>query len=80
MEPDVSQFLKRVGYSLSIALAWLCVNATAAIVNDNAFITGRVRLANILFYTWFIISTVVLLLIYKKMWGKSFKERHFYEE
>ena len=73
MEQDARQFLKRIGRTLSIALVWLCINVTAAIVNDNAFIEGEVRLANVLFYIWLVVSTVILVRIYKKMWGKSFK-------
>jgi hypothetical protein len=80
MEPDVTEFLKRVGTSLSIALVWLCINVTAAIVNDNAFIKGHIRLANVLFYIWFVVSTIALVMIYKKMWGKSFKEGRFYDK
>lgn len=80
MEQDAAEFLKRVGTSLSVALVWLCINVTAAIVNDNAFIKGDIRLANILFYTWFIASTIALVMIYKKIWGKSFREGRFYDK
>ncbi len=68
MEPEVAAFLRRVGKSLTIAFLWLAINATAAIKGDNAFIGDHIRLGNILFYTWFVVSVVVLVIIYKKMW------------
>ena len=71
MEPETLAFLKRVGYSIFIALAWLAINATAAIKGDNAFVGEHITLGNVLFYIWFIISLIILLSIYKKMWFKS---------
>jgi hypothetical protein len=68
MEPETLAFLKRVGYSIFIALVWLAVNATAAIKGDNAFIGEHITLGNVLFYIWFIISLLILIALYKKMW------------
>jgi len=69
MEPEVAAFLRRVGKSLTIGFIWLAVNATAAIKGDNAFIGEHITLANVLFYIWFIISVVILVLIFRKMWA-----------
>jgi hypothetical protein len=69
MEPEAAAFLKRVANSLTIAFIWLAVNATAAIKGDNAFIGDHITLGNILFYTWFIISIVILIILYKKIWA-----------
>ncbi len=63
-------FLKRISLTLFIAVIWLAINATAAIKGDNAFIGDHITLGNILFYTWFVISLVILLMIYKRMWYK----------
>ena len=68
MEPETLAFLKRVGYSIFVALLWLAINAVAAIKGDNAFIGERITLANVLFYTWFIISVIILIRVYRKMW------------
>ena len=68
MEPEMVAFLKRVANSVFIAFAWLGITAVAAIKGDNAFIGDQLRLGNVLFYTWFIISVVLLIWIYKKMW------------
>lgn len=71
MEPEVRAFLQKVGLSVFVALVWLSINSVAAIKNDNAFIQGPLRLANILFYIWFIISLVLLVYIYKKLWRSN---------
>lgn len=68
MEPEVLAFLKRIAKSLTIGLLWLSVTVTAALINDNAFIEGGIRLANVLFYVWMIGSVVVLVFVFKKLW------------
>lgn len=70
MEPEMVAFLRRVGKSIFLFLIWLAVNVTAAIKGDNAFIDDHVRVANVLFYIWFIVSTIILLRVLKKMWYK----------
>ncbi len=63
-------FLKRIGLTLFIALLWLAINATAAIKGDNAFIGDHITIGNVLFYLWFVISLIILLWIFKRMWYK----------
>ena len=69
MEPEAAAFLRRVANSLAIGFIWLAVNATAAIKGDNAFIGDHISLRNILFYSWFLISVVILIKIFKKVWA-----------
>ena len=73
MEPEAAAFLRRVGNSLAIGFLWLAVNATAAIKGDNAFIGDHITIGNVLFYIWFIVSIVILVIIYKKMWVNKVK-------
>ena len=68
MEPEMVAFLKRIANSIFIALAWLAINATVAIKGDNAYVGDHITLANVLCYSWFVISIVLLVMIYKKMW------------
>lgn len=70
MEPEMVAFLKRIGLTLFIALLWLAIIATAAIKGDNAFIGEHITIGNVLFYVWFVISLIILLWIYKRMWFK----------
>lgn len=69
MEPEAAAFLRRVANSLAIGFIWLAVNAIAAIKGDNAFIGDHLTLGNILFYIWFVLSIVILVLLYKKIWA-----------
>ena len=71
MEPEAAAFLRRVGNSLAIGFVWLAVNATAAIKGDNAFIGDQITIGNILFYIWFLISIVILVILYKKIWREK---------
>lgn len=68
MEPEAAAFLRRVGNSLAIGFIWLAINTTAAIKGDNAFIGDHITIGNILFYLWFVISIVILIKLYKKIW------------
>lgn len=68
MEPEAAAFLRRVGNSLALGFLWLAINATAAIKGDNAFIGDHLTTGNVLFYIWFIISIVILVFLYKKIW------------
>ncbi len=68
MEPEAAAFLRRVGNSLAIGFIWLAINTTAAIKGDNAFIGDHITIGNILFYLWFVISIVILVKLYKKIW------------
>ena len=63
-------FLKRISLTIFLALLWLAINATAAIKGDNAFIGDHITIGNVLFYVWFVISLVILLWIFKRMWYK----------
>lgn len=72
MEEGVREFLKRVGYSIGIAFTWLAITCIAAIKGDNAFIEGDVRLGNVIFYIWFIISMVLLIKLLRRIWNRKF--------
>ncbi|TDH24046.1 hypothetical protein EXU57_16320 [Segetibacter sp. 3557_3] len=68
MEPEALNFLKRIGKSLGIGLVWLCITVTAALKNDNAFPDNGIRLANVLFYLWLVVSVIIMVRIFQKLW------------
>lgn len=68
MEPEALEFLKRVSKSILIAFIWLSINAIAAVKGDNAFIVGHVRIGNVLFYIWFVLSLVLLVYFFRRVW------------
>jgi biotin transporter BioY len=71
MEPEAAAFLRRVANSLVIGFIWLAVNATAAVKGDNAFISEHITVGNVVFYVWFVISIIILIILYKKIWGNK---------
>ena len=62
------EFLKKISKSILIAVVWLGITSIAAIKGDNAFIEGDIRLGNVLFYIWFVVSVLLLIRLYKKLW------------
>lgn len=71
-DPEIRLLFRRISYSIGIAFSWLAITCIAAISGDNAFIVGEIRLANILFYIWFVISVVILVMVLRKLWtGKD---------
>ena len=80
MEPEAAAFLKRVGKSMSLAFLWLALTCVFAIKGDNAFVTGSIRLGNVLFYLYFFASILALVFFIRKMWSDESieKERQRY--
>ena len=68
MEPEMVDFLKKISFSILIVLAWLGIICITAIKGDNAFIERDVRLGNVLFYVWFVVSTILLIVAIRKIW------------
>ncbi len=71
MEPEMVIFLRRVAKSITIAFCWLAITATIAIKGDNAFIGDRITIGNVLFYLWLIVSIVILIRLFKKLWFRK---------
>lgn len=67
-EPDVKKFFTKIVNSLAIGLLWLFINTTIGIGFNFAFFDTRPTLGNYVFYTWFLLSLVLLILFYKKLW------------
>jgi hypothetical protein len=72
MEPEVKDFLKRIVWSFFVGLSWMTLNMTFGIYFDLLFIREAITLANILFYVFFIGSTVLLVWFYLRTWKKKF--------
>ena len=68
-EPDVSGFLKKILSSISVTLLWLLVNSTVGIGFNYAFFEGTPTIGNYIFYTWFIISFILLLYWLLRKWN-----------
>ncbi|MGI8950076.1 MAG: hypothetical protein ACR2FN_00685 [Chitinophagaceae bacterium] len=70
MEPEVKEFLKRIALCVFLTFFWLLINCTAGIMFNLAFIENKISAGNILFYLWLLLSFILLLFLYKKLWQK----------
>ena len=67
-EPDIKIFLSKVASSISIGLLWLLVNTTFGIGFNFAFFEDKPTPGNYIFYTWLLVSFVLLIIFYRKKW------------
>lgn len=72
MEKEVKDFFKRIIQTISLGLLWLLINATAGIMYGHMFIDKKPTLGNIIFYCWLILSFILILRYYIKLWSKKF--------
>lgn len=70
MEPEVRAFLQRVMLSGFTGFMWLALNSTFGIMFNFAFVYDKISLGNIIFYIWFVASTVIMLWLIIKLWKK----------
>ncbi len=70
-ELDVSEFLKKIVWSLSAILVWMMINILFGIKWGYAFFEKGHTPGSIIFYSWIIISLFFLYKLYQKFWGKK---------
>jgi hypothetical protein len=70
LEPEVRAYLIRILNTLSVGLLWMISNSTAGIMYGYAFWEKKMKLGNIIFYIWFIISLALLLWYMIRLWKK----------
>jgi hypothetical protein len=70
MEPEARTLLKRVAQSLFLGLSWLFINMTIGIYFDLLPIYGRLRMGNIIFYCFFLITLFFLIRFLLRTWKK----------
>lgn len=56
--------------TISVGLLWMVSNTTFGIMYGYAFVEGKIKTGNILFYVWFIISLSLFLWYEYKLWSK----------
>jgi hypothetical protein len=72
MEPEVRDFLMRISLSIGAALLWLFINVTIGIFGGWLFFYETPRLGNYVFYVWLLMSVVLLVWVYRRLWKKRF--------
>jgi hypothetical protein len=70
MEPGVRKYLIRILNTLSLGLLWLVLNSTFGIMYDYGFIHDHIKLGNIIFYTWLLLSLGAYLWWLVKVWSQ----------
>ena len=72
VEPEARDFLKKVVWSVFYGIAWLMVNMTMGIYFGLMLIEDHLRIKNIFFYLFFIISLFALIRFYYKTWKQKY--------
>ncbi|MBA4195930.1 MAG: hypothetical protein C0459_00090 [Chitinophaga sp.] len=70
MEPAVKAYLIRIVRTLSLGLLWMILNSTFGIMYSYAFIENKIKLGNIIFYFFFLVSLAAYLRYIIKLWSK----------
>jgi hypothetical protein len=71
MEPEVSEFLKKIVWSLSAIMVWMLINILFGIKWGYALFETGHTLGSVIFYTWIMISSYFLFRLYQKFWGQK---------
>jgi len=67
MEPEVRKYLFKVLNSLCYGLLWMALNVLGGLYWGYAIINGKLSVANVLFFAWFVLSLLVLLYLYYRI-------------
>jgi hypothetical protein len=70
MENDAKDFLLRIVRTIIAALLWLIVNVFIGIYMGWMFFYESPTTGNYIFYCWMLISLVVLLFYFRKLWNR----------
>lgn len=70
-EPDVKKFLTKIITTISMVLLWMLINSSIGIGMNYAFFNDKPTLGNYLFYTWFLLTLILLIIYVKKKWKNN---------
>ncbi|WP_153795771.1 hypothetical protein [Foetidibacter luteolus] len=56
--------------TLSVGLLWMASNTTAGIMYGYAFVEGKIKTGNIIYYIWFVTSLGLFLWYEYRLWTK----------
>ncbi|MFT3932076.1 MAG: hypothetical protein QM726_00555 [Chitinophagaceae bacterium] len=72
MEPEVRDFLSRVGWSVTLVLVYLLILFTVGIYGNWFFFYEKPTTGNYIFYVWILFSTVMMIRLLIRFWKKKF--------
>ena len=68
MEPEVTEFLKKIANSIAMVLLWMLVNTIVGIKYGLAFFEDKPSWQNYIYYAGAIITLLLVLRYLKKKW------------
>ena len=68
MEPGVRKYLIRIVNTISMFLLWMAVKSCAGIMYGAAYWESNFTLSNLIFYTWLLASTALLIWYLYNKW------------
>ncbi len=71
-EVDVSDFLKRIVWSITLVLVHMMIILTVGIYGNWFFFYDTPTTGNYIFYTWVLLSSVGVAFLLRKWWKKKF--------
>jgi hypothetical protein len=69
-DPEVRKFFKKIMNSISIGLLWMMLMVFIGLYHGWAYVYGRPDIYNIIFYSVLLISLVLLIRYYYRLWKK----------
>lgn len=67
-DPELKKYFRKILYSFSFGLLWLAANVTAGIYFKLAYSSEQPLWVNVLFYTFLVLSLLLLLRYYYRIW------------
>lgn len=72
MDPEVKKYFRKIINSFFIGLLWMFVMATLGLYFQLGLIDGKLQWYNWIFYGFTLLSLVILLRLYYKIWREDF--------
>ena len=67
-DPEVKRYFRKIANSFALFAFWLLLIATLGLGFKLAIVKGSLQWQNYLFYSIFLLTFLLLLLIYYRMW------------
>lgn len=69
-DPEVKKFFRKIINSISLGLLWMMAMVTAGIYFQLGYFDGRPIIYTILFYLVLVVTLVLLLRYFQRIWKK----------
>ncbi|MBC7902624.1 MAG: hypothetical protein H7Y27_04350 [Gemmatimonadaceae bacterium] len=72
MEDDAREYLVKIVWSITAVIVYMVINSSVGIMLGWFFFAGSPTKGNYIFYTWVLISTILLIKLLHKWWTKKY--------